>query len=272
MDTSDKPKVRVVKAGERRLRSGLIRVESEDGVLYRGACDRCTAMVTCRTAPEQGRELLCKNCVYVARVGKPSTKVKRKGDKALFYLTECDLCGDEGKTPFLPKKERPYLCDLCYAEADKEKAKAAPAPVRPAPIAAEQAPAERAEPGDAPAVEFDQEHAAAEAAPAKTAPAKVQTPAPPAEPAYQPTYKHSCRRCRKKFLLKFRSEKGERFICPDCFEKESQQEEKRKDRPSTRLIFKIECVVCGKHESVDFVPKSLTESICTECFNKRRRK
>ncbi len=263
MDTSDKPKVRVVKAGERRLRSGLIRVESEDGVLYRGACDRCTAMVTSRTAPEQGRELLCKNCLYVAKVGKPSTKVKRKGDKALFYLTECDLCGDEGKTPFLPKRDRPYLCDLCYAETEKEKPAVAafPKPVRPAVNAGEAAAAE-VEEAKSGAAEVAAKHSDAETPPAPVA----------AEPAYQPTYKHSCRRCRKKFLLKFRPDKEERFICPDCFEKESQLEEKRKDRPSTRLIFKIECAVCGKTESVDFVPKSLTESICTQCFTKRRRK
>lgn len=256
MDTSDKPKVRVVKAGERRLRSGLIRVESEDGVLYRGSCDRCTAMVTSRTAPEQGRELLCKNCVYVAKVGKPSTKVKRKGDKALFYLTECDLCGDEGKTPFLPKKERPYLCDLCYAEVERQKREDAAAA------------AAAATPTDAEAL--------AQTDPAEPAPPRTERPRkaakPAVDPAFQPTFKHSCRRCRKKFLLKFRPDKDERFICPDCYEKESQLEEKRKDRPNTRLIFKIECAVCGKTESVDFVPKSLTESICTECFTKRRRK
>ncbi len=256
MDTSDKPKVRVVKAGERRLRSGLIRVESEDGVLYRGSCDRCTNMVTSSTAPEQGRELLCKECVYVARVGKPSTKVKRKGDKALFYITECDLCGDEDKTPFLPKKERPYLCDLCYAEVERQKRADAAAAAPAATSTTKETQAETAQ----------AERVAPLAEPARK-PAR-----PPIDPASQPTFKHSCRRCRKKFLLKFRPDKDERFICPDCFEKESQLEEKRKDRPSTRLIFKIECAVCGKTESVDFVPKSLTESICTDCFTKRRRK
>lgn len=251
-----KPKVRVVKAGQLRLKSGVIRVEGEKGTHYKGPCDRCKVMVTIRTPPVVDRELLCNDCIYVARVGKPSTKVKRKGDKVLHYITECDVCGDRGKTPFLPKKSRPYLCDLCYAESDEGKANA-----------------ERKAERKQERLQVKEQTTTAKAETAEVAEQTADAPEKPverAEPA--PTYKLTCRRCRKKLTLKFRPPKGEAFICPSCYEKESEQEEKRKERPSSSLMFNIECAVCGKHETVNFVPKSLTETICTECYGKKRRK
>lgn len=284
-----KPKVRVVK-GQKKLKSGVIRIERSEGVVYRGPCDRCEAVVTSRKPPTVETELVCKDCRSVAKVGKPSTKVRRKGHKIVAYYTDCDLCGDRQKTPFLPKQGRPFLCDLCLKEERKEEE-------------ARREAIELAE-AEAEALRIDEAYDAAEAAAAAGEhldineylgrsvatpdsndatteeasgdnPVEGMTSEATGEPAEDPSqprsYRLRCARCKEKVRMRFKPDKGEKFICPSCYEKEQAAEAKREETGGTRLLFQIECAACGKSETVNFVPKSLTESLCTDCFTQKRR-
>lgn len=103
-----------------------MRVQDKNGkVHYKVPCDRCLAVVRVPFQPKADREITCKDCRYVAEKAKPSTHLKRdKQGKPLAWYTDCDLCGDRQKTPFMPKKSRTFLCDLCMVEARKQEAEA----------------------------------------------------------------------------------------------------------------------------------------------------
>jgi len=246
-----RPEVRVIKGSRSRPKAGVIRVDTEDGKTYfRGPCDRCSDMVRTDFQPSEGRELLCRECRWVADKAKPSTRLKRKHGKVLHYLTECDECGDRQKTPFMPKRDRRFLCDACFAEhKEHEPAVVSEPDVVPEP----QAPSDN--PWRATSI---------------VKPKKLPDPdrLKNQEPA---RFNVICRSCRKVERLRFRPDKGEYFLCKDCYLEERERKEARKNRPDTRLIFQIECADCGKHETVDFVPRDLTEPICSDCFEKRKK-
>jgi CxxC-x17-CxxC domain-containing protein len=243
-----KPAVRVIKASAGRAKAGVIRVEDAGKTYYRGACDRCSAMVTTSKMPLHDQELVCNACRWVISKGKPSTRVRRKGTLTT-YFTECDVCGDVQKTPFMPKKERDFLCDLCFRAERQDQARARAL---------------------ASAVEVDE-------APVPDAPTTEPIlsevdPTPVA--SEEPLHDVACRQCGKRVAVRFSPARGESFVCKDCFLASSARKEKElnKEKPETRLWFQIECVRCGKLERVNFVPKSLTESICTDCYPKKPRR
>ncbi len=110
----DNAKIRIVKAGQKRARAGMIRIVDEKGRgFYRGVCDTCGQVLTLRQPPDQGEDLLCRDCRFVRTRAKPSTRVLR-GKGRFRYITECDRCGQPQKTPFLPRKEFPFSCDACH--------------------------------------------------------------------------------------------------------------------------------------------------------------
>ena len=251
----EKPKIRVIKVGEQRLKGGVIKSESSDGSSYRGPCDRCGVLTKTRKPPLVVRELVCGDCRGVARNAKPSTRVKRKMGKVHHFITECDVCGDREKTPFMPKKGKPFLCDLCYKETLPPREERQAEHPRPSPERVDR-PAEPAAREDRPTPDEQK----------PTAPTQQDTPRRPRE-----EYDLFCRRCKTTVKLNFKPERGEGFICRPCYEKEMGLKD-QEDRPDTRLIFKMECVSCGKRETVNFVPKSLSEPICTDCFNARKQR
>jgi CxxC-x17-CxxC domain-containing protein len=207
-----------------------------------------------RKAPVVGRELVCGDCRGVARNAKPSTRVKRKKGKVLHFITECDLCGDKEKTPFMPKKGKPFLCDLCYKET--------------LPPREERQEAQTANPDDGAEVAASTDR---KDRPVSDVEAPVTRARRDAPPRPREEYDLFCRRCKTTVKLNFKPERGEGFICRPCYEKEIGLKD-QEDRPDTRLIFKMECVSCGKRETVNFVPKSLSEPICTDCFNARKQR
>ena len=232
----------MIKAGAGRPKTGTIRIEDAGKTYYRVACDRCTEMVTTPQMPTQEREVVCSSCRWVANKAKPSTKVRRRGHQT-NYFTECDRCGKVQKTPFMPKKERAFLCDGCYGE---ERASDHGGPVA--------EPETRETPSPAPAGTRAE----------TTSPAKNQ----------DRQYEVACRKCGLRVSVRFLPRRGERFVCKDCFLAESARKDRQKQQGThgTRLMFNIECVRCGKVEQVDFVPKSLTEAVCTDCYPKKPRR
>ena len=244
----ERPAVRVVKAPRHRQKSGVIRVDGEDGKTYfRSPCDRCGDMVKTDFQPLEDRELTCRECRWIATKAKPSTRVKRRGGKAT-YITECDLCGDVAKTPFLPKKDRRFLCDGCMA-AEREERRTA---------------------------ELEEQVPVTEEVPEPPSPPSDETPgiekAGPEPLRDQPLFDVTCRGCRKVEQLRFKPARGERFLCKDCYLAEKDREAAGKNRPDTRLLFQIECAWCGKHETVSFVPRDLTEPVCSSCHEKRKKR
>ncbi|MDJ0837210.1 MAG: hypothetical protein QNK37_11885 [Acidobacteriota bacterium] len=250
-NSEERPRVRVVKA-RNQAKSGTIQVQDQDGkTFYKVPCDRCDAVVRLPFQPYKDREVTCKECRFVATKGKPSTRVKRKAGK-ISYLTECDLCGDIQQTPFLPKKDRRFLCDGCY-QAEKEAA------------------------GDEPKAEDRSVSAESGKSPVEAkSPSRADTrsvsPDPAAPPREEPRFNVTCRRCKKVQQLRFKPNRGEYFMCKDCFIKDREREELRKGKPDTRLMFQIECVDCGKVETVNFIPKDIAEPMCTACFEKRKKR
>ena len=228
MPVSDPKKVRIVKAGEVKLRSGVIKVEEGDGkVSYKCACDACKCMVSRPFPPKEGKPVLCGDCHRVAVKGKPSTRILRREGK-LSYLTLCDRCGANQRTPFLPKKDQQFLCDACH----------------------------RAQPQRS-------------RIPIKKDVVVLGT-------KDEPLFWVPCDRCRTKVQLKFNPVPGEPFICPKCYDEERSREEKKRrakeGKPETRMFFNIECVRCGRKETVDFVPRSLSEAICSRCYDEKKRR
>jgi CxxC-x17-CxxC domain-containing protein len=70
--------------------------------------------------------------------------------------------------------------------------------------------------------------------------------------------------------LRFRPPRGERITCPQCFSDKIDQREKPRNPHGTRTMFQIECVECGRQETVDFVPSSLSETTCSKCFEAKK--
>jgi len=244
----ERPAVRVIKSSGRRQKSGVIRVDGEDGKTYfRSPCDRCGDMVKTDFQPLEGRELTCRSCRWIAEKAKPSTRVKRRGEKTT-YLTECDLCGDVAKTPFMPKKGRKFLCDGCMVAEREEAAATAVAEGEP-----EHEAVSHAEPS--------------QQAPNPEAPVEKESVEPD-----KPLFDVTCRACGKVEQFRFKPARGERFLCKDCYLAEREREAAGKDRPDTRLLFQIECAWCGKHETVSFVPRDLTEPVCSSCYEKRKKR
>ena len=250
----EKPKVRIVKAGQHRPRSGVIRIQDKNGrTWYRTTCDRCNEMAKESRQPLQGQEVVCSECRWIAAKGKPSTQVRRKHGKVQHFTTECDLCGDRQKTPFLPKQNRPFLCDGCFEEEKKNTAMLEPKQ-------------ETAGPDDAARTEPDD---SARTEPEDSAGSKANT-SPWKEPVKR--FQVTCRRCRNRVELRFLPPPDEYFMCKSCYMDESTRKEQRKDRPDIQTWFNIECAACGKLETVDFVPQDLTEPMCTSCFEKRKKR
>jgi len=262
-----KPAVRVIKAGAGRPKAGVIRVENAGKTYYRGACDRCSEMVTTPRMPLHDQELICSACRWVVNKAKPSTRVKRKGSMTT-YFTQCDCCGDIQKTPFMPKKEREFLCDLCFREQRQRQEVAGEL------AAAESEAATGAHEAGADRVETAATEGAPSFAAAPDAPGAPVEASPVEAAPVEALHDVACHRCGKRVAVRFLPARGESFVCKDCFLASSARREKelKKEKPGTRLWFQIECVRCGKLERVDFVPKSLTESICTDCYPKKPRR
>ena len=263
----ERPTVRVVKAPRHRLKSGVIRVQGEDGKTYfRAPCDRCQTMTKVDFQPREDRELYCRDCRWIAAKAKPSTRVKRRGDKVLYYTTECDLCGDRQKTPFLPKKDRRFLCDGCF-EAEKEQRGTVQKPEKSKSHAVQKPEKSTSrETGSEPIV--PKAEIAAEPETVKPTEAAAATDTSPEAPLFD-VY---CRRCHKVEQMRFKPARGEYFLCKDCYLAERTREEAKKHRPDTRLLFQIECAICGKQETVGFVPRDLTEPVCSSCHEKRKKR
>ena len=234
---TERPKFRVIKAGQKKIKSGIIRVVNADGnTLYKGSCDRCDTLLTVPFPPLLGRDFVCRSCKWVAAQGKPSTKVRRKNDTSL-YFTRCDVCETVQKTPFMPKKDRPFLCDGCYRESRPEQ---------------ENRPKPRAPAGE-------------------TRPAR-ERPKPPPQTGGQdrPLHEEPCHQCGLKVRIRFLPDPDKPFFCPNCFPVVAEDaDQKHRGNEGTRVLFHIECAYCGKREAVDFVPRSLSESYCSECFKQK---
>ncbi|CAM2067071.1 hypothetical protein SCOR_16960 [Sulfidibacter corallicola] len=89
-----------------------------------------------------------------------------------------------------------------------------------------------------------------------------------------PLFLVPCDSCRKKVKVKFAPRAREPFHCQDCF---SQRPKKRRGRdedakPTTKVMFQIECAECGRHEVVNFIPSSLSAPICSRCYAKKHKK
>ena len=209
-------------------------VQGEGGVeWYRCPCDRCNDMVTRRKKPDADTDIICDQCRWVEAKGKPSTRVTRRNGQATYH-TQCDRCGQEQRTPFLPKKDRKFLCDGCLRSEPQRDVR----PYR----------------------------------------NDVEVLGTKKDPLFWVT----CDRCKNKVKLKFAPKKGDPFTCYACWEEDRARKQEKKAPPEpekkepekhgTRIFFNIECVRCGKRETVDFVPRFPDEAICTSCFKSKKRR
>ena len=246
---TEKPKMRLIKGGRERPRSGVIAVEDKDGkTFYRCSCDRCNAMVTLPFRPGLGREVVCNECRWVARKGKPSTRVIRRKDRAQ-YLTECDTCGTVSKTMFLPKKDRLFLCDTCKRETnDAAGSLGEPEKREPVPEIREPAPTRTSKPEE-PTAQAD-----------------------PAESEVKPVYEVPCGKCGTVMSLRFKPRNMASFLCPNCYKAPTRSVKQAEKKEGTRILYNIECAVCGKKEVVDFVPKFGSDAVCSDCFKSKKRR
>jgi len=302
---NDKPKVRLIKAGRDKPRSGVIAGKDKNGnAYYRCSCDRCDQIATVNFKPRAGREILCRDCNRIMPRAKPSTRVVRKGGKAV-YFTECDDCLTVCKSTFLPKTDREFLCNDCKDERQYEAADAAAeaeprlvpeeAPVDTAPVeevSTQEAVTEEVvgEAVEVPISEDGPDTALAEEESEETVSADSDGDT---EPAEKPTYDVVCCDCNTSLTLRFQPGEDESFICPNCYQAKQEKRKvaadaaraakapKPKPKPEneneggasgTRIFFNIECVKCGKKETVDFVPSLGSEAVCTSCFKSRRRR
>ncbi len=259
---NDKPKIRLVKGGRDKPRSGVISGKDKHGkAYYRCSCDRCDQMATVPFQPKEGREILCRDCCKVMPRAKPSTRAVRKGTKPI-YFTECDECLTVCKSSFLPKSNRPFLCNDCKEDRQYEEDEARREKLEALQLE------EVEEVGEAPLVEA--------ALASDEGACEVDEPV---EPAVKPVFEVACHQCDKTLMLRFQPKPGERFTCPSCYQAAQDRKtatmaaaEKEEGSSGTRIFFNIECAKCGKKETVDFVPKLRSEAVCTSCFKSRKRR
>ena len=255
--SEERPKVRVVKGGKGRPRSGVITVQGENGdVFYRCSCDRCDGVATTSERPIVTREVVCEQCIRLVGKMKPSTKIKRRSGKPV-YTTDCDECGTPTKTFFLPKNNRPLLCKECIAEAEElaemDARDAGDVDVEPI----EEPKPAKAGIYEAPEVAADAFHQVRQ----QIAEKKVR----------DDKFIFPCRRCSKELTLRFMPKPGEDIICPDCY-KERNEREAKKNPTGTRIFYNIECARCGRKESLHFVPRLGSDAVCSTCFNNNKRR
>lgn len=114
-------KVRLVKSARGGVRSGVIAVHDERGrTFYRCDCDRCNQSARLSFRPTRDREVLCDDCMRTMRRAKPSTRAARRPGRPAAYFTDCDQCDARTKTSFIPKQDRPFLCNGCMKQARVE--------------------------------------------------------------------------------------------------------------------------------------------------------
>ncbi|PIE01606.1 MAG: hypothetical protein CSA81_11205 [Acidobacteria bacterium] len=243
-------KVRIRKplADGRHLKKGVITVENEGRVYYRLPCEACGKPLKLRNAPVEGDNSLCKECQNIADIGKPETILVRKRG-SYDYETPCDQCGKLERTSFLPKRSREFLCNDCLRESRQEQT----------------APAKK--PGENPATEATSTSEKTHAPGEVNASLEMETPS---REALQPMHRVKCSKCRKYMQLRFKPRSPGTFICPKCYEK--RQEERRSEKPETKILYNIECDKCGKSETLNFIPSYPDRALCSSCFAKIKRR
>ena len=254
--SEERPKVRVVKGGKGRPRSGVITVQGENGeVFYRCSCDRCDGVATTSERPIVAREVICRDCAPLVRKMKPSTRIKRRSNKTT-YTTDCDECGAPTKTFFLPKNNRPLLCKDCIEEA-QELAEMDAADTEDTSKAQQEEKASKAGIYEAPVVpdSFNQ----------------VRQQMADKKARAEDKFAFPCRRCSKELTLRFMPKPGEDIICPECY-KERNEREAKKNPTGTRIFYNIECARCGRKESLHFVPRLGSDAVCSSCFDNNKRR
>ncbi len=302
-EKKEKPTVRVIKGGGRnRPRGGAMTVQGKDGETYwRIACDRCSGVATVSFRPTMGREVACEDCYRELNKAKPSTRAIRKKDRKTVYVSECDECGDEVQTSFVPFRDKYLQCNGCRDASREEALKAAK-------LARQQEQAARSldEPRPSPEAEAGLEVFPDEVArdePLADSPAEGQSLVPEpdgeitepdgeiTEPDAEITESETesepelpaaiheipCNKCGKVQSLRFQPSPKTRFLCPDCYQPDLERPRRPDARPyekgkrtksETRIFFNFDCASCGKLDTLDFVPSRRSEAICNECFNK----
>jgi len=87
------------------------------------------------------------------------------------------------------------------------------------------------------------------------------------------TYRVTCTLCGKKDKVPFRPKPDQDVFCGDCFKfkREGVQRGREAQAPrvkhNTRVMLPIQCALCGKNETLDYVPKgiALQDILCSSC-------
>ena len=205
------------------------------------SCQGCDQSLKLRHHPAEGQDVFCRECQNIANKGKPGSRLVRKG-KTYDFETPCDQCGEPERTSFLPKKERPFLCNNCLKESRASETMQVQPPVqmesRPGPDEPDREPE--------PLITQDIQEKTVD------------------------SFWVKCPKCRKSLKMKFQPSSKRPFLCPVCYNKK--QEALRSEKPDTKVFFNLECSDCGKQETLNFIPTFPDRALCGSCFEKMKRR
>lgn len=91
---------------------------------------------------------------------------------------------------------------------------------------------------------------------------------------HKKTYRITCTLCGNKDKVPFRPKPDQDVFCGDCYKYKREGVHRGREskaprvKHGTRVMLPIECALCGKNETLDYVPKgiALQDVLCSECM------